>query len=170
VLFDSLERRTRLEAIAMAVQQTIRQRPIGTAMTYSMHVASGVSAQRLARIRTQASTATFGNAINWGIGDEEFVKALGIPDLGDAFRAPFRSNVPVLLMSGTLDGRAVENDATRVGAQFERSNSVVIDGASHDFWFLRPPARVPEITDAFLRGAPVRDERITWPVSFRRSD
>jgi len=169
VLFDSLERRTRLEAIAMAVQQTIRQRPIGTAMTYSMHVASGVSAQRLARIRTQASTATFGNAINWGIGDEEFVKALGIPDLGDAFRAPFRSNVPVLLMSGTLDGRAVENDATRVGAQFERSNSVVIDGASHDFWFLRPPARVPEITDAFLRGDPVR-ERITWPVSFRRSD
>lgn len=74
VLFDSLERRTRLEPIAAAVQQVIRQRPIGTAMTYSMHVASGVSAQRLARIRTQAPTAMLGNAINWGIGDEDFVK------------------------------------------------------------------------------------------------
>jgi hypothetical protein len=77
-------------------------------------VASGVSAQRLARIRAQAATATLGNAINWGIGDEGFVKALGIADLGDEFRAPFRSTVPVLLMSGTLDGRAVDNDAKRV--------------------------------------------------------
>jgi pimeloyl-ACP methyl ester carboxylesterase len=170
VLFDSLERRIRLEPIAAAVQQLIRQRPVGTAMTYSMHVASGVSAQRLARIRTQATGATLGNAINWGIGDEEFVKALAVPDLGDAFRAPFRSNVPVLLMWGTLDGRATQNDAMRVSAEFERVTSVVIDGASHDFWFLRPPARLTEITDAFLRGDPVRDERITWPVSFRRPE
>jgi pimeloyl-ACP methyl ester carboxylesterase len=167
ILFDSLEKRTRLEAIATAVQQTIRQRPIGTAMTYAMHAASGVSPQRLAWITAQAPTATLGNAINWGIGDEGFVKALGVTDLGDEFRTPFRSNVPVLLMSGTLDGRAVENDAKRVGAQFERASYVTIDGASHDFWFLRPPPRVPEITDAFLRGEPARDERIAWPVSFR---
>ena len=40
VLFDSLEKRTRLEAIAAAVQQIVRRRPIGTAMTYAMHVAS----------------------------------------------------------------------------------------------------------------------------------
>lgn len=170
VLFDSLERRTRLEPVATAVQQTIRQRPIGTAMTYSMHVASGVSAQRLARIKTQAPTAILGNAINWGIGDEAFVKALGVADLGDKFRAPFRSSVPVLIMSGTLDGRAVENDATRVGAQFDRVSYVTLDGASHDFWFLRPPPRVPEVTEAFLRGESVRDERIAWPVSFRWPD
>jgi pimeloyl-ACP methyl ester carboxylesterase len=29
------------------------------------------------------------------------------------------------------------------------------------------PPLVPEITDAFLRGEPARDERIAWPVSFR---
>ena len=170
MLIDSLEKRTRLDAIATAVQQTIRQRPVGTAMTYAMHVASGASAQRMARIAAQAPTATLGNAINWGIGDEGFVKALGVADLGDEFRAPYRSNVKVLLMSGTLDGRAAENDARRAGAQFERPNFVTIDGASHDFWFLRPPPRLTEITDAFLRGEPVQDERITWPVSFRRPD
>jgi pimeloyl-ACP methyl ester carboxylesterase len=170
MLFDSLEKRTRLDAIATAVQQTIRQRPIGTAMTYAMHVASGASTQRMARITAQAPTATLGNAINWGIGDEGFVKALGVTDLGDAFRAPYRSNVPVLLMSGTLDGRAVENDARRAGAQFEQPHYVTIEGASHDFWFLRPPPRLTEITDGFLRGEPVRDERVTWPVSFRRPD
>jgi pimeloyl-ACP methyl ester carboxylesterase len=166
MLFDSLEKRTRLEAVVGAVQQTIRQRPIGTAMTYSMHVASGVSEQRRARIALQAPAALMGNAINWGIGDDAFVKALNVTDLGDDFRAPFRSAVPALIMSGTLDGRAVENDAKRVAAQFDRVSYVAIDGASHDFWFLRPPPRVPEITDAFLRGDVVRDERITWPVSF----
>lgn len=166
-LFDALEKRRQLEAVATAVQQTIRQRPIGTAMTYAMHVASGVSAERLARIDVQVRTALLGNAINWGIGDEAFVKALGVVDLGDAFRAPFRSDVPVLIMSGTLDGRAVENDARRVGAQFNHVSYVTIDGASHDFWFLRPPPRVPEVMEAFLRGESVRDERIVWPVSFR---
>ena len=70
-------------------------------------------------------------------------------------------------MSGTLDGRAVEEDARRAAAQFDRMSYVTIDGASHDFWFLRPPPRVPEVTAAFLRGEAVRDERITWPVSFR---
>jgi len=170
VLFDSLEKRTQLEAVATAVQQTIRQRPIGTAMTYAMHVASGVSAERLARIDVQAPTALLGNAINWGISDAAFVKALGVVDLGDEFRAPFRSSVPVLIMTGTLDGRAVENDARRVGAQFDQVSYVTIDGASHDFWFLRPPPRVPEITEAFLRGETVRDERIAWPVSFRWPD
>ena len=167
VLFDSLETRTSLEAIATAVQQTIRQRPIGTAMTYAMHVASGVSPQRLARINMQAPNALLGNAINWGIGDEAFVEALDVADLGEDFRAPFRSSVPVLLMSGTLDGRAVENDARRVGAQFDRASYVTIDGASHDFWFLRAPPRLPAVMEAFLRGEPVRDERIRWPVSFR---
>jgi pimeloyl-ACP methyl ester carboxylesterase len=167
VLFDSLEKRARLDAVARAVQQTIRERPIGTAMTYAMHVASGVSPQRSARIARQAPTALLGNAINWGIGDEVFVKALGVLDLGDDFRAPFRSSVPVLIVSGTLDGRAVDNDAKRVGAQFDHVSYVTIDGAAHDFWFLRPPSRLPELMDAFLRGEPVRDETVAWPISFR---
>jgi pimeloyl-ACP methyl ester carboxylesterase len=167
VLFDSLEKRRQLDGIATQVQQTVRQRPIGTAMTYAMHVASGVSDAHAARIREQAPNAIFGNAINWGLGDEEFVKALAVTDLGEMFRAPFRSNVPVLLMSGTLDGRAGENDARGVGAQFERASYVTLDGASHDFWFLRAPPQVSEITYAFLRGESVGDERIAWPLSFR---
>jgi hypothetical protein len=84
--------------------------------------------------------------LTWGIGDESFVKMLAVADLGDAFGGPFRSNVPVLLVSGTLDGRAGENDARRVGGQFERASYVTIDGASHDFWFLRP--HISEITNA----------------------
>jgi pimeloyl-ACP methyl ester carboxylesterase len=75
--------------------------------------------------------------------------------------------VPVLLMSGTLDGRAGENDAKRAGAQFAQAIYITLDGASHDFWFLRSPPRLAEVTDTFLRGKPVTDERIAWPLSFR---
>jgi pimeloyl-ACP methyl ester carboxylesterase len=170
VLFDSLDARVRLQPIAEAVQRVIRQRPIGTAMTYTMHVASGVSAERLNRIAAQAPGAMFGNAINAGIGDAGFVKALGVSDLGDAFRAGFRSDVPVLFISGTLDGRTSEADARRAGAQFSRAAYVTLDGASHDFFFLRPPARFPAVLDAFVRGEPVADERIGWPVTFKWPD
>jgi hypothetical protein len=52
-------------------------------MIYAMHVASGVSAPRLARIKAQAPTALLGNVVNWGTGDEAFAKALGVADVGD---------------------------------------------------------------------------------------
>lgn len=132
-----------------------------------MHVASGVSAERLARIVAQAAGAVFGNSINALIGDAAFVKALGVSDLGDAFRAGFRSDVPALLISGTLDGRTSEADARRAGAQFSRATYVTLDGASHDFFFLRPPSRFPAVLAAFVRGEPVADERIAWPVTFK---
>jgi len=167
VLFDSLEKRVRLQPVAEAVQRVIRQRPIGTAMTYAMHVASGVSRDRRDRIAAQASSAVFGNAINAGIGDDEFVRALNVSDLGDEFRASLRSDVPVLFISGTLDGRTSEADAQRAGAQFTRATYLTLDGASHDFFFLRPPTRFPAALEAFVRGETVSNERIAWPVAFK---
>jgi pimeloyl-ACP methyl ester carboxylesterase len=138
-LFDSLEKRTRPEDVARMVQQTLRQRPIGTAMTYAMHVASGVSKARRAAIADQAPRSMFGNAINWGIADDEFVRALGVADLGEAFRSPFQSDIPALLISGTLDGRTSEADARAAGMQFRRAAYVTIDGAAHDFFFRQQP-------------------------------
>jgi pimeloyl-ACP methyl ester carboxylesterase len=138
-------------------------------MTYAMHVASGVSDQRKAQIQAQTSGAIFGDAINWGIGDGAFVTALDIPDLGKRFRQPFRSSVPVLLISATLDGRTSESDARAVGRQFQDAFYVTIDGASHDFFAFAPP-RLISIMDAFLRSERVRDERITVPSEFHWPD
>jgi pimeloyl-ACP methyl ester carboxylesterase len=92
---------------------------------------------------------------------------LGVPDLGDEFRMPFRSDVPVLLISGTLDGRTSDTDARRVGAQFRQANYITLKGASHDFFFVRPPTRFTEVIVAFLHGEPVLDEQIEWPVQFK---
>jgi pimeloyl-ACP methyl ester carboxylesterase len=168
--FSSLEKRTRTEELATLVQQIIRQRPIGTAMTYAMHVASGVSPDLKQTIVSQAPSAIFGNAINWGIGDDAFVQALGVPDLGEAFRAPFQSTVPVLLISASLDGRTAEADARAVGRQFQQAAHITIDGASHDFLFRRPAPGLIDMIGAFLRREVVRDTRIETPVQFRRPE
>jgi pimeloyl-ACP methyl ester carboxylesterase len=167
-LFANLEKREKTEDVAKMVQQIIRQRPIGTAMTYAMHVASGVSRERLRAIAAQRDTAIFGNAINWGIGDPEFVKALGVADLGPSFRAPFRSSVPVLFVSASLDGRASETDARKAGRQFSRASYVTVEGASHDLLFLRtlPPGLMDKIA-GFLRGESPSDTRSEMPVHFQ---
>lgn len=167
-LFANLEKREKTEDIAKLVQQIIRQRPIGTAMTYAMHVASGVSRERLRAIAAQRDTALFGNAINWGLGDPAFAEALGVDDLGPAFRGPFHSRVPVLFISASLDGRASESDARRAGQQFTRASYVTVDGASHDLLFLRtlPPGLMDKI-GTFLQGESPSDTRIEMPVRFQ---
>jgi pimeloyl-ACP methyl ester carboxylesterase len=165
VLFDNLENRTNLEGIAANVQQVIRQRPVGTAMTYAMHAASGVSRQRLNRIQSQSRGAIFGNAINWGVGDDFFIKALGVADRGDGFRAPFRSDVPVLLISATLDGRTSETDAKAVGRQFKKASYVSVDGASHDFFAFSAQRLLP-IMEAFLRKETLGNVRVAAPLEF----
>ncbi len=67
-----------------------------------MTCASGASTERAKRIATEAKLPLLlGNSVNFGTA--ELCQALG-NDLGEKFRAPIRSKVPVLLISGTLDG------------------------------------------------------------------
>ena len=165
-LFGNLEKREKTEDIARLIQQAIRQRPIGTAMTYAMHVASGLSPERSRAIAAQADSAIFGNAINWGIGDPGFVEALNVADLSPSFRAGFPSRVPVLFVSASLDGRSSEADAHRVGRQFSRANYVTIEGASHDLLFRTLPPGLMDRVTAFLKDEGPSNMRIEVPVRF----
>jgi pimeloyl-ACP methyl ester carboxylesterase len=167
-LIDALERRENLPRITAAVQQVLRQRPIGTAMTYAMHVASGVSAERRRQFDINARRSLFGDAINLGIGDPAFAAALGVADLGESFRAPFTSDVPVLIMSATLDGRTSEDDARAAGRQFANPVYVTLDGASHDFPFRQATAvLIRPIIARFLDGKPITTQRLQVPPTFR---
>ncbi|HET7285947.1 MAG TPA: alpha/beta hydrolase, partial [Pyrinomonadaceae bacterium] len=76
---------------------------IGSAMSYMMDCASGQTAARRERIAREAKGTLLEDIFNFPFPDvcEEW-KA---PDLGDEFRAPLRSDVPVLFISGTLDAR-----------------------------------------------------------------
>jgi len=73
---------------------------IGSAMSYMMDCASGETTARRERIAREAKGTLLEDLFNFPFPDicEEW-KA---PDLGDEFRAPVRSDVPVLFISGTL--------------------------------------------------------------------
>ena len=137
------------------------------AMPLAMEVASGQSPHRRAMAEAQAKNSLFGDAMNFPfpmIGD-----GLGLVDLGEAFRAPLRSDVPVLFVSGTLDGRTPPANAEALLPGFSHAVHLRVRGASHDdeLWLGNPEiaARVA----GFLAGQTVVDaELVVAPPEMAR--
>jgi len=72
-------------------------------MPEAMDLASGVSPTRMALLEEQFATSVLGDTLNFPMPQVAGVRPS--IDLGEAFRAPFKSSVPTLFISGTLDGR-----------------------------------------------------------------
>jgi pimeloyl-ACP methyl ester carboxylesterase len=123
------------------------------AMSIAMDCASGASASRRKQIAAEAQTTLLGDAINFPYPD--VCASLGIPDLGDDFRKPVKSEVPALLISGTLDGRTPVAHAEELRAGMPNAVHLVIDGAGHsDPLFLSSP-KILEAMKQFLAGEKV---------------
>lgn len=121
------------------------------AMSSAMDAASGASIWRRAQIATEASQTLLGDAINvpWSALNE----ALGVPDLGPDFRQPVVSDVPVLFISGTLDGRTPVANAEEVRTGFSTHAHLVIEGAQHsDPLFLGSPIILERMWTVFSGG------------------
>lgn len=153
--------------VAAMVVRGLKQRDVGTLMRYSMHIASGVSAERAGTIALQEKSALFGNAINFPFADPELRASFEVKDLGGEYRSPVKSNVPTLFMSGTLDGRTSVSDADEVRRGFSNGRHLLIDNAAHNFYHLT--AKVGEAMLAFLDGKDV-PARISIPIEFRGPD
>lgn len=136
--------------LASFVYGAVKSRDFPTAMTVSMHCASGFSQSQIQTIRKQAETSILGNAINYPFALPGFCEAISVPDLGDDFRKPFSSNVPVLMFSGSLDGRTSVTDAERVRKNLTNSFHVVIEGSAHQVLTSSP--EVVSSTIAFFKG------------------
>lgn len=132
------------------------------AMPLAMDVASGQSPQRRALVEAQARESLFGDALNFPF--PQLADGLGLVDLGEAFRAPLRSKVPVLFVSGTLDGRTPRANAQALLPGFRHGRELLVRGASHDneLW-LGHPGIAENIAD-FLAGRPVKDEALDVPL------
>jgi pimeloyl-ACP methyl ester carboxylesterase len=123
-----------------------------TGMGEAMDVASGISRKRLKRFEQQAPGSLLGDVVNFPmphIGD-----ALGVPDLGDEFRAPFRSDVPVLFMSGTLDGRTYPESARELIRNFSRGSHLIVENGGHNLFEASPLIR--DVVLAWFKGEPPR--------------
>ncbi|MFP2929304.1 alpha/beta fold hydrolase [Pyxidicoccus sp. 3LG] len=126
-------------------------------MSLAMDAASGVSPARHALIEREASKALLGGSVNPGAllaGDVP-----GVSDLGDSFRGPLKATVPVLLISGTLDGRTSPDNAEALRPGLSQAVHLVLEGAGHDGLFQSDP-RILERMKAFLKGEALRDERL----------
>jgi len=99
------------------------------------------------------------------LGEPSYATAgtVNVPDAGEGFRAPLRSNVPALLISGTLDGRTRPRQAEEFRMTMPNAEHLVLIGAGHsDPLFLSSP-KILEAMKAFLRGERLRERYIELP-------
>jgi pimeloyl-ACP methyl ester carboxylesterase len=139
----------------------ISRQEIGSAMSFMMDCASGQTAARREQIAREAKDTLLGDVFNFPFpGVCEEWKA---PDLGDEFRSPVKSTVPVLFISGTLDARTPVSNAVEYRKGFTNSTHLIIDGAVHsDPLFLSSP-KIKDGMMEFLRGQPVTVTRTAAP-------
>ncbi|HYC62364.1 MAG TPA: alpha/beta hydrolase [Thermoanaerobaculia bacterium] len=132
-----------------------------TMMQIAMDCAAGITAARRQRIAEEAKWTLLGDAIN--VPFPEICQGLDIPDVGDAYRAPLVSDVPALLISGTLDGRTRPRQMEELRRTMPNAIALTIEGAGHsDPLFLSTP-KLLETMKMFLRGELIRERVFTLP-------
>jgi pimeloyl-ACP methyl ester carboxylesterase len=134
-----------------------RKGQIGSLMAALMICASAASQGRYRIIKKQARQTLLSDAVNFPF--PGVCEAFGNPQMGPAYRTPVKSNLPVLLISGTMDGRTPVSNAEEIRRGFANSKHIIIEGASHgyDLFFFIPA--VKEAMEEFLRQSPGQNSR-----------
>ncbi|HLN97438.1 MAG TPA: alpha/beta hydrolase [Pyrinomonadaceae bacterium] len=139
---------------------SLRRRPLGNAMAYAMDCASSASVRQLTRIKQEEKRTLLGSVINLPFPD--ICEAWGVARLGEDFRRPLRSKVPVLIISGTIDGRTPVSNGQAMQRGLSRSVELVIEGASHDGLFTSSP-KITEVVSEFVTTGRISTTRIKLP-------
>jgi pimeloyl-ACP methyl ester carboxylesterase len=130
----------------------ITLRPMSTAMD----LASGISEARLALYRAQEAEGLAGGYLNFPM-----PQALGVwPgfDLGDAFRVGPFGDTPVLLLSGTLDGRTYVDSQAEALAGMTDLTTVIVRNSGHNLFMEND--EVHAVIHRFMRGEAVGTDEI----------
>lgn len=122
-----------------------------------MDIASGMTEDRKAEIAKQAETATLETFLNFSWHFDGIASEL---DLGNAFRAKPTSDVPVLLLSGTLDGRTYIESQLEAVSALTYVTSVTVENGGHNIYDI-PSSEVRQTIGRFLEGKPVTRTVIT---------
>lgn len=124
-------------------------------MSVMMDVASGIGEERRRMIETQAQSSLLGPYLN----DTLYVaEAAPAYDLGDDFRTKPEGETPLLLLSGTLDGRTYIESQREAVSELSNRQMVTVVNAGHNL-FMASPA-VTETIEAFMRGEKVDGREI----------
>jgi len=139
---------------------------IGSAMAFAMDCASFASKPRLARINREGKTSILGDSFDFPFPD--VCAAWGDLKLDESFRRPMKSNVKVLFLSGTFDGRTPPRNAEEILKGFPNASHVLIEGAGHgDELFVSSP-KIKDVMLEFMRDIPLSTQKITLaPFNFK---
>jgi len=127
-----------------------------SAMPTAMDLASGIDAARLAEFERQAETGLIGGYLNFPM-----PQILGVWDgfdLGDEFRQPPHGDTPVLLLTGTLDGRTYPDSQAASVAGLSNVERIIVRNAGHNLFMTTP--EVAEAMHRFMRGEAARSGEI----------
>jgi pimeloyl-ACP methyl ester carboxylesterase len=138
-----------------------------SAMHDCMNCASGASAQRLARIRAESAAPgmLIGSATDFP--GPEVCDSWPYRDLGDAFRAPPRSTVPTLFVSGTLDGHTPPSNVEELIGGFPNGEHLIVERGSHQRLEFAAPGVVERMA-GFLKGEKAGGRWSAPPLEFPR--
>lgn len=119
-------------------------------MSTAMDIASGMTRDRRDEVLRQAETALLKDYLNFSYHYDGVAPEL---DLGDEFRTKPSSHVPVLLLSGTLDGRTYIESQREAVSELENLTTITVENAGHNLFM--SSVEVQDAIDRFLEDKPV---------------
>ena len=122
-----------------------------------MDIASGITASRLQKVREQTQHGLLGNLLNFPM--PHLNKVINGHDLGDNFRQPKLSSTPVLLLTGTFDGRTYIEGQKQAIAHLNMVTQVKVINAGHNLFTSSP--KVLNTMHQFLRGKKIEKLEIS---------
>lgn len=135
--------------------------PIGfRLMSLAMDVASGITDERLALVEAQAQTSLLGDQLNFPMPLLNNIDAK--LDLGDEFRKAPKSDIPTLLLTGSLDGRTYPTEQLAAVRGFSNLTQVTVKYAGHNLFMSSP--KVQKTMAQFLSGEKIAQTLIELPL------
>jgi pimeloyl-ACP methyl ester carboxylesterase len=145
-----------------------RKLSVGTMMPWEVICSSGASERRLREVKEQRKRTLLGDAGNFPF--PGICEGLGNPDLGPRFRSPIWSEVPVLFISGSMDGNTPAEDAEALLKGFPNGQHLIVEGAAHGFGLFYFIPQVKNSMAAFLAGQRLSVTRAYAPMTLNPPD
>jgi pimeloyl-ACP methyl ester carboxylesterase len=141
---------------------------VGNAMSYCMDCASGASPERMAHVAREAPHTLLEDVM--ALPFPYVCSAWGVSDLGAEFRSPITTAVPVLFISGSLDGRTPPSNVEELGHGFSNSRHIIVNGGTHSSSKLVSVSTIRAAMSTFLSGEAVSDPGTGIPFAFTPLD
>ena len=153
-----------LDPVLRAYFEALRHDLGSSLVRVCMDCASGVSRERWHRIEREAAATRLGRMVDFPLPD--VCDTVAMPDLGNDFRAPLRSTVPVLFVTGTLDARTPSENAHELIPGLAAARHLSVEDAGHTDLLHAPAVQAAAVR--FLCGGEVASAQVpaAQPLQF----